>query len=70
MRTMGASKTWEVNEEQTAVDAVKELITEQRELIASRDAEMSEKKNAEKQLRKHVKELETAIAKAHSMIEK
>ena len=59
-----------VNEHQKAIDEVKELINEQREIIASRDAEMTEKKNAEKSLKKKVKEIETGIAKAQAHIER
>jgi len=59
-----------VNEHQEKVDAIKEQINEQRELIASRDKEMSEKKSTEKELRKRIKEIEAAIARAHGLIER
>ena len=59
-----------VNEHQKSVDEIKDLIQEQRELIASRDKEMTEKKNAEKELRKKIKDIDSNINRAQALIER
>ena len=59
-----------VNEHQKSVDEIKDLIQEQRELIASRDKEMMEKKNAEKELRKKIKDIDSNINRAQALIER
>ena len=48
---------------------MKQLIQEQRELIQSRDKEISEKKDLEKNLNKQIKQLEQEISRAKQDIE-